>query len=114
MNEKFVREIYKTIVNENCDIYKDLYENTEITEKTVLYWKNALELFRNLDDKQKEVFFSVIRQTIIDTISGVFGVIDGTSTLGDEEFEFNFCINGIDTEQELQDTFLEMIEKEKE
>ena len=113
MNEKFAREIYKTIVNESCDIYKELYQNTEITEKTVAYWKNALELFRGLDDEQKEIFFSVIRQTIIDTISGVFGVIDGSSTLGNEEFEFDFCINGINTEQELQDTFLEIVEEEK-
>lgn len=56
------------------------------------------------------MFISIIKQTIIDTVSGVFGVLDGSSTLSGGEFEFEVKINGISTEESLQDTFLGYIE----
>lgn len=41
----------------------------------------------------------------------VFGVLDGASTLSCGDFEFEVRINGISTEYELQDTFLEFVEE---
>lgn len=110
-NENFVKSIYKTLVEDGKDIYKDLYENTKVSEKTVDYWKNALELYHSFDDKQKDVFMNIVKQTMIDTISSVFGVLDGSSTLSGGDFEFEVRINGISTEDELQDTFLEFVEE---
>lgn len=110
MRDEFVRCIYKTLVEDGENIYKELYENTEITEGTTEYWRNLLNLYGSFDYKQKEVFMSVIKQTIIDTISGVFGVLDGASTLSGGEFDFEVKINGMCTEEELQDTFLGYIE----
>lgn len=110
-NENFVKSIYKTLVEDGKDIYKDLYENTKVSEKTVDYWKNALELYHSFDDKQKDVFMNIVKQTMIDTISSVFGVLDGSSTLSGGDFEFEVRINGISTEDELQDTFLELVEE---
>ena len=111
MNEKFVKNIYKTVVEGGERIYKNLYEDTKITEKTVDYWKNALELYRSFDDKQKNVFMNVVKQTMIDTVSNVFGILDGSSTLSTEDFEFEVKINGVSTENELQDTFLEFVKE---
>ncbi|MCM1499073.1 MAG: hypothetical protein NC124_11475 [Clostridium sp.] len=111
MNEEFVKEIYETIVKEGESIYKELYENTEVTERTIAYWKNALELYHSFENVQKSVFMDIIRQTMIDTISSVFGILDGSSTLGDGSFEFDVKINGVDTEDELQDTFLGYVEE---
>ena len=34
MNENFVKSIYKTLVEDEKEIYKDLYEKTTVTEKT--------------------------------------------------------------------------------
>ena len=48
---------------------------------------------------------------MIDTISSVFGILDGSSTLGDGKWEFDVKINGVDIEDELQDTFLEYVEE---
>lgn len=110
MNEEFVKNIYETIVKGGENIYKNLYENTEATEQTVDYWKNALELYRSFDDNQKNVFLDIVRQTIIDTISSIFGVLDGSSTLSGGDFEFEVKINGVSTEDELQDTFLNFVE----
>lgn len=111
MNENFVKSIYKTLIEDGKDMYKDLYENTKVSEMTVDYWKNALELYHSFDDKQKDVFLNVVKQIMIDTISSVFGVLDGSSTLSGEDFEFEVKINGISTEEELQDTFLEFVEE---
>lgn len=111
MNDKFIKSVYKTVVEGGKDIYRDLYENTEITERTVNCWKNALELYHALDNNQKNVFIDIIEQTMVDTISSIFGVLDGSSTLAGEDFEFDVKINGISTEDELQDTFLEFIEE---
>lgn len=110
MNEEFVKCIYETIVKEGTNIYKELYENTEVTEKTTVYWRSLLNLYSSFDYQQKEVFISGIKQVIIDTISSVFGVLDGSSTLSGGEFEFEVKINGICTEEGLQDAFLGYLE----
>lgn len=113
MHKKFVEMIYKTIIEDGSGIYRDLFENTEVTERTVDYWKNALELYSSFDDKKKEIFMEIIKQIIIDTVSSLFGVLDGTSTLSGGEFEFEVKINGISTEDELQDSFLQFLEENK-
>lgn len=48
---------------------------------------------------------------MIDTISNMLGVIDGSSTLKDCSFEPKLLLDSIDTEGELQDSFLEFIEE---
>ena len=54
---------------------------------------------------------NVIKQTMIDTISSLFGILDGSSTLSGGNMEFDIKINGMSTEDELQDTFLELVEE---
>lgn len=111
MNEKFIRSLYETVVEDGKKEYRDLYENTEVTERTANYWKNALELYHSFDNNQKKVFINIIEQTMIDTISSIFGVFDGSSTLSGGAFEFDIKINGVSTEDELQDSFLEYVEE---
>lgn len=54
MNENFVKSIYKSLIEDGKDIYKDLYENTKVSERTVDYWKDALELYHSFDEKQSK------------------------------------------------------------
>ena len=44
MNEDFIKSIYKTIVEENKELYKDLFNNTNISEVSDTYWKQSLQL----------------------------------------------------------------------
>lgn len=111
MNDEFIKGIYKTLVDEGVMIYKDLYENTSITGNIIEYWKQALKLYQTLTDEEKKIFFEIIKQTIIDTVSGMFGVIDGSSTLSGADCDISIKINGVDTDNDLQDGFLEFIEK---
>lgn len=111
MNEEFVKCIYETTVEDGKNMYKELYEETEVTGQTTDYWHNLLNLYGSFDHKQKNVFLDIIKQTMIDTISSIFGVLDGSSTLLGEDFEFEVKINGISTEEDLQDTFLRYVEE---
>lgn len=52
------------------------------------YWKNAINLYSTFDNNQKEIFINILKQTIVDTISGVFGILDGSSTLLGGNYEF--------------------------
>ena len=50
---------------------------------------------------------------MIDTVSHVFGILDGSSTLSGGNLEIEIKINGKSTENELQDTFLGVDEEKK-
>lgn len=70
-------------------------------ENTPDYWKEVISFYRGCDANQREVFRSIIRQTIIDTISHVFGVLDGSSTLSGGTFDVKVTVDDISTEDEL-------------
>ncbi len=54
LKEEFIKCVYKNIVEDGKNIYRELYENTEITEKTTEYWCNLLNLYGAFNDKQKK------------------------------------------------------------
>jgi hypothetical protein len=114
MNEVFVKSIYKTIVEENKELYKNLFNNTKIDKATDDYWKQSLSLYSNLSKENKDILINIIEQTMIDTISNVLGIIDGTSTLNGCDIEPKLLLNNNDTDGELQDLFLGYIEDIKE
>jgi len=111
MNEIFVKSIYETVVKESLQYYKGLYETTNIPPNTIDYWKQAIGFYNALNDEKKEILMRIIEQTMIDTVSHMLGVIDGSSTLNDCPFEPKLLLDSNDTEGELQDLFLEFIEE---
>ena len=82
-----------------------------MTSKTDDYWKRAIGFYDSLTDENKDILIKIIEQTMIDTISNMLGVIDGSSTLKDCSLEPKLLLDSIDTEGELQDSFLEFIEE---
>lgn len=113
MNEIFIRSLYESIVKENFKIYKDLYETTRIENKTDDYWKETISLYNSLTEEKKDILLKIIQQTMIDTISNMLGVIDGSSTLKNCALEPKLLLDNIDTEGELQDEFLSFIEQKE-
>ena len=111
MNKQFVTDILENVVEENLKIYKDLYDSYEITDKTVDYWRNSIQLYQSFDENQKKIFYRILEQTMIDSISNVLGVLDGNSNLSGKQYEISVVINGVNTNSELQDSFLECIEE---
>lgn len=111
MNSSFIELVYKSIVQENCKVYEDILNIDKISEKTIPFWRDAISLYKDLDDNQRNIFMSVIQSVIIDTISNVFGVIDGSTNLEGHDFDISLCFSGISSEKELQDNFIEFAEK---
>lgn len=110
MKEEFIKRLYDTSIVDGLDIYKNQFNNTVITDKTTEFTKKALDMYHSLTNNQKEVFFDVLKITMIDTISLIFGVLDGSSTLNGGDMDIKMFISGEDTDEELQDTFLEYVE----
>ncbi|HHY71949.1 MAG TPA: transposase [Bacillus bacterium] len=111
MNEIFVKSLYESIIKENIQLYKNLFETTNVTSKTDDYWKQAISFYDSLTDENKDTLIRIIEQTMIDTISNMLGVIDGSSTLIDCPLVPKLLLDSNDTEGELQDLFLEFIEE---
>ena len=53
----FVNGIYEAVIDENIQIYKDLFYNTSVEQASDFYWKNALKLFGELSEEQQKVLF---------------------------------------------------------
>lgn len=53
----------------------------------------------------------IIEQTMIDTISNMLGIIDGSSTLKNCSLESKLLLDNEDTNGELQGEFLEYMEE---
>lgn len=111
--EYFVEKVRQGIVEENDLIYRDLFANTDATEASDEYWKNALELFNSLDSRGKETLFKIMRQVSVDTVSNLFGVLDGSTSLDgvDEEFRLTIDDENGSLNGDLQDIFLEKEEQ---
>ncbi|WP_236023748.1 transposase [Heyndrickxia sporothermodurans] len=88
-----------------------MYKTTNVTSKTDNYWKKAIGFYDSLTDENKDNLMKIIEQTMIDTISNMLGVIDGSTTLKDCSLEPKLLLDSVDTEGELQDSFLEFIEE---
>ena len=112
MNVEFIKSLYDSIVEENIQLYQEEFSNT-VDSNEVLdeYWGKVLNFYEDLSEERKEILMSIIKQTIIDTISNVLGIIDGSSTLNDCDLEPKLLLDNKDTENELQDTFLAYIEE---
>jgi hypothetical protein len=111
MNEIFIKSIYKSIVEGNGNLYKNLFDNTDIDKASDEYWKKSLKLYNSLSEENKEILITIIQQTMIDTISNMLGIIDGSSTLIGCDAEPKLYLNDADTDGELQDLFLEYVEE---
>ncbi len=114
MNEKFIEKLIDMLIVEGIEEYKASNETLQIGPKTINYWKDVKQLYVTLDQKQKEIYYEIIRQVMIDTISSVFGILDGTTSINGMECNIEVAINGCSTEHELQDVFLEKIEEKLE
>ena len=112
MNQKeFAVGLYSAVVDENSLIYRELFQNAEISKVTDPYWKNALPFLKSLSLEQQEVFFSIIKQIMVDTTSNVLGVIDGVNSFTNEDFLLYGSDNSKPLNGDLQGLFL--MEEEK-
>ncbi|PSU16341.1 transposase [Photobacterium kishitanii] len=111
--EEFVKKVKQSVIDDNLTIYKDLFKNTDADHVSDLYWKESLTFFKKLSDEEKETMFKIMRQVSVDTVSNIFGILDGISYLEGQSGDFLLTV---DNKQEqlngdLQDIFLEIEEE---
>lgn len=110
--EQFAKAIYETVVTESVQSYKDMFNNMEISSDTDDYSRQAVTLFRSLSKNDQSIFMKIIEQTIIDDVSHVCGIVDGTSTLTNCDIEPKLLLDSEETDEFLQEMFLAHIEEE--
>ena len=75
------------------------------------YWQRALALFATLEEDKREVFFEVLRQVRVDTVSNLLGIIDGSSYLAESAPQLELReVGGTKLSGDLQDYFLALEE----
>lgn len=99
--ERFAKSLYESIVKENLELYKDMYQNIEIDSHTDESGKGIINFYNELSDEQRVILFELIEQTMIDTVSTVLGIIDGHVTQADDSIEPKLFLNSQDTEGDL-------------
>lgn len=92
--EELVAKIRRSAVDENQALYRGLFDNTPTTSATDPYWARAKNLFESLDRDQRDIFLEAIRQTSIDTVSNLLGIIDGVNSIDDVNGDFFLTYDG--------------------
>jgi len=71
----------REVVEENLAAYREMFTHTRLSDAIDPYGRRALTLFASLSEEQRTVFFEVVRQVSVDTVSNVLGVFDGVNML---------------------------------
>ena len=109
--ESLVRLFKANIVQSNLEVYRKLFKETSRSDATDKYWQIALEFFHELSPNQREVLFKIIKQTQIDTLAHILGIIDGT-VLTEGETDLSLMTNNERVSGDLQDLFLSLFEEQ--
>jgi hypothetical protein len=105
-DREFIERIREEVIATNLESYRELFAQTRPQSTPDLYWKKALQFFHQLDDSGQEVFFSIIRQVMVDTASSIFGIFDGVSNISGQVGAFEVRIGEQNLAGSLQDLFL--------
>ncbi|WP_431045600.1 hypothetical protein [Roseateles sp. L2-2] len=107
--EEFVDGLMISVVEENAISYRDLLEkNIKSSDR---YWNDSNALFWTLSADQRQVLLNMLRQTAIDTVSNVLGIIDGSSYLDGAGELIELRVGGRDLGGDLQGMFLARVEQ---
>lgn len=109
--EQFVKAMYATVVQDALSDYKNMYEEEVSISDTELY-SQAIHMYQQMDPEQQKLMMHIIEVVMVDTVSHIFGVIDGSSPLNDSDMEATLLLDDVDSEGELQDSFIGYLQEE--
>lgn len=109
-----VTQVRASIVDENATAYRTLLQTTPPESASDPSWRALLELHARLSDADRQVLYRVMRQVAADTVSNLFGVLDGSTRLRgqSEDLELVTARSRKPLHGSLQDLFLELEETE--
>ena|SRR5690349_12546215 len=77
--KRFVKSVMTTVVDDGVESYRQIFARPGVV--TDPYWKRVLDLYRSLPRRQRKVILEIMRQVQVDTVSHLFGILDGSSGL---------------------------------
>lgn len=102
-----------TVVDEGVSSYKNIFAHPGTV--TDPYWARVLALYRSLPRGQRKVILDIMRQVQIDTVSHVFGILDGSTGLDGRARDFELTAKArkrkVRLDGDLQDLFLALEEE---
>jgi hypothetical protein len=107
--EEFVSCIRREILEENLALYRQYLEHPSLSASARdTYWPRMTELYQSLNEDQRRLFIDGIRQVMVDTLSNVFGILDGSTVLKEhrEYFHLTYSSEPQELNGDLQDLFL--------
>ena len=108
---EFVEILRQTVIDDNLSNYRELLED-KANSATNQNWKEMMNLYQSFSPSQKNIFFDFLRLLKVNTVSHIFGILDGSSYFSDSRDDFKLT-SGMDSSLlngDLQDIFLEMEE----
>ena len=110
--ERFVDAVIRSVLDAQIAFYRDALKPAE--GATDPYWIAASTFHARLSPKDQELVLRMMQQSAIDALSGIFGVLDGSTTLEPGFGDFTLETKGETLNGDLQDLFLERMEEREE
>jgi len=82
------REFVISVQKELIDLPLQFHRLLIAEAGTHPYGQEAMEFYATLDETGKETFFKIVRQVMVDTLSGLFGIFDGMAQLEKQSGDF--------------------------
>ncbi len=108
--KEFVTAIRERVIENDHSIYRNLLNATVDSKDSI--WKEILSLYSSLSTEQQESLLKFLRMIQVNTVSHLFGILDGSTFLDENRESFILktelderVING-----DLLDLFLELEE----
>ena len=79
--DDFVACLRREVLERNLAAYRTSVANAVDKGAGANHWPRMAELDRSLGEEQRSEFLVAIRQVMIDTLSHVLGILDGSSLL---------------------------------
>lgn len=109
-SKEFVTQVRQVAVEDNLRTHKQILETTKEAKDPT--WKDVLPIYSKLSDPERKAFLRFLRLVEVNTVSIIFGILDGSTYLSEENIDFKLITNdnGEQINGDLQDMFLEMEE----
>lgn len=106
---EFVAAIHKIVIKNGNNDYREILNGQKSQD---LLWRDVGLLYNGLSTEKKKLFMEFIRLIQVNTVSHLFGILDGSSYLNEkrESFILQASSTQVVLNGDLQDLFLEMEE----
>lgn len=109
--KEFVKAIRSRVIEDDNKAYRDLLNNTNDTKDII--WAGMLPIYKSMTKQEQDTFLDFLKLIQVNTVSHVFGILDGSSYLSKNgpDFFLRTEQNGDLINGDLQDIFWETDEE---